>query len=165
MSRAAKIWRFKICRFFLLCQLPLLHLSDLTHPMKSLEDVYRPPPPPPSQDTPHSVNSWEIFLVESSTNQTQLCCLEESVIPTLKQSKCNQQNYNKNPQILTKGKITLDVGNLEFKCYVSVWNWPESSFILKVWWPIWQTQSSVSVRLPDNQGGLAYYMCRRVYCL
>ena len=37
MSRAAKIWRFKIWRFFLLCQLPLLHLPDLTHTLKSLE--------------------------------------------------------------------------------------------------------------------------------
>ena len=39
ISRAAKIWRFKICTFF------LLHLLDLTHPLKSLDDVGSPPLP------------------------------------------------------------------------------------------------------------------------
>ena len=143
MSRAAKIWRFKIWRFFLLCQLPLLHLPDLTHPLKSLEDVCRPPPPPPSQDTPHSVNSWEIFWLKAQLSRLSRCCgccLEESVIPTLKQSKCNQENWDKNPKIII---ITLDIGNLEFKCYISVRNRPKSYFILMVWWPIWGAQSIV----------------------
>ena len=146
MSRAAKIWRFKIWRFFLLRQLPLLHLPDLTHPLKSLEDVCRPPPPPPSQDTPHSVNSWEIFWLKAQPIRLSCCCgccLEESVIPTLKHYLSAIKKIKIRTLILTKGKITLDVGDLEFKCYVSVWNWPESSFILKVWWPIWQTQSLV----------------------
>ena len=39
ISRAAKIWRFKICAFF------LLHLLDLTDPLKSLDDVGSPPLP------------------------------------------------------------------------------------------------------------------------
>ena len=56
ISRAAKIWRFKICRFFLLYQLPLLHLPDLDQPLKTFDDVCSPPPPPPSRNKSHSVS-------------------------------------------------------------------------------------------------------------
>ena len=53
-------------------------------------------------------------MAESSTNQSLSCCcddcLEESAIPTSKQSKRIQENKEKNPEITI---ITLDVANLE----------------------------------------------------
>ena len=129
--------------------------------------VQTPPPPPPSQDTPHSVNSWEIFWLKAQPIRLSCCCgccLEESVI-LLWNNLSAIKKIKIRTLILTKGKITLDVGNLEFKCCFCV-ELTQTLFYLKgLMTHMADPEScSVSVRLLDNQGGLAYHKCRRVYC-
>ena len=61
IGKAAKIWRFKIGRFFFLCQLPLLHLHDLTHPLKTSDDICSLPPSPFKGQTPLSKFKSDFF--------------------------------------------------------------------------------------------------------
>ena len=69
--------------FFFLCQLPLLHLPDFTHPLKSLDDVCSPPSPLTGQ-TPVIKFMRDIFWLKAQPIRLSCCCsycFKESVIP------------------------------------------------------------------------------------
>ena len=127
ISRAAKIWRFKICAFF------LLHLFDLTHPLKGLDDVGSPPLLLRSK-------FMRDFLVESSTKQTQL------LLWLLFRRKCSSYFETIKKINMRTLKINQRPDNRCGKSGVLMWCfWVELTF------SDWTESHSVSVRPPDSQ--------------